>query len=850
MPLSPRAAAALELCLGFAAGGVAVRARWPFEVDVLEVTELAPWRDPAAGALLLGLALASAAMRPVARHGQPAWLWLAGVLVGVGTGLFDAATHVGSVWPWLALGAAAAYFAQRRGSTRIESADEAPISADSSRRSTGYVAVFALASGITTALIALARLAARTMPDAPPDHSVRALGFTLLLCVGAVAFGRPFTVRPGGDATWTETERRRALGALTIAAYGSFAALVVVGGLTTPRGLRALMRRFDLDVAASGTFEFDLVVALATFVLPAFALGAALHILRARRAWLALAFGAAAGVLHGSAVPALEPGALASDASAPVLGSARLVLQGLLVAGSGAVLGSLGTSGAARVLGCAAGLSAVALGALLNVSPVRVMKAFERFPAAPIAIAEGASGQYLIDPGGAGLRRATLDQRALAPNAEYARLDRDTLVASFGLVSAAQRVDGVAVLFVGPLTPGRVMALSELGATRVDRTAGYWRDLAALEAGLDVRVPELATEGAPFAGRVVSLEGARAALEGHAYDLVIVPPIEGNRGRFEVPESWLGSTGAVCVVWLAAADDAARAVDAPRVLLAANGAEHLAIGLVRGAAPNDVPTPDAAPWLPLAPPHGSLRALQRLRLTEDSRGAENERELAARLARGARGTVWEDLTEGLQMHFAAQRPSSPFETAAQRIELDREALDRLFAHGTLGPPDLFTRGLWEGLVETLRARREVGLTYDLIEPLAELWAPWPAGALALAWADTEELDPAGAAERLAPVAAQLPGDRALALGYAEALRAAGRPADAASALARLIDVVGPERGLRKALARALIEAQDPDGRTLAQELLREDPEDREVWALLGPLQGASPGALLGPPRER
>ena len=118
MPLSPRAAAALELCSGFAAGGVAVRARWPFEVDVLEVTEIAPWRDPAAGALLVGLALASAAVRPVARLGQPAWLWLAGVLAGLGTGLFDAATHMGPVWPWLALGATVAYFAQRHGPRR------------------------------------------------------------------------------------------------------------------------------------------------------------------------------------------------------------------------------------------------------------------------------------------------------------------------------------------------------------------------------------------------------------------------------------------------------------------------------------------------------------------------------------------------------------------------------------------------------------------------------------------------------------------------------------------------------------------------------------------------------------
>ncbi|MEZ6014583.1 MAG: hypothetical protein R3F49_05675 [Planctomycetota bacterium] len=861
----------LDLWIGFAAGAVGARARWPLAPDLLEATGLEPWREAAASALGLALALALVALRPRRQLARPGLTLLIGALLGAGSALLDP-LHGGPVsarspLPWLALGGiglwVAARFARARQGDLVTTpparqgieAQGGLLAGDRSaprgagralERAALWVALALAAAGVTAALAALGAIAARTMPDSQADHAARALTLVALLVVGAFAFGRPFTQderpRAGGD--------RGAFVALVLAAFAALAALVVVSGMTTPQGLRALARRFDLDVIDSGTLPFDALVTMATYVLPAFALGAALHLVRTRGAWFALALGAAGGALFAGLRPPLGSELDAVQGALPALldgaTSSSRVMGGLFAAGLGALAGALSGAPAAgrgqRLALGLAGLAACGIAARATVAPVRVMRAYERFQPTPIAIVEGASGQFIVDPGGSGLERVTLDHRALAPTSERARGDRDQLASAFALLDDAARARGPRVLLVGLLTPGRAYTLAGLGAARVDRTAGHWRDLAAIEPFTHRNVDG----DLVFAGDLIAPRVARARARDGAYDLIVVPAVEGSRPDATFLATPDAPTRTVQVQWLCADDDAAHAPLADHVLLASSGAEHFVLGRVHGAEPPRTPTASRPAYVPFAASGAPYRVAARLRAAPDARGAENEAQSAARFADAARGGPWDDLAQGLVLHLAAQQPSSPFETAAQRVELDQRALERLFAHGTLGPPDLFTRGLWNGLVEVLRAKRDVARTYEVVEPLAALWGSWSEGTLALAWADVEELDTEGALARLAPLVAAAPGERELVLGYAAALLDAQRAPEAADALSKLVALAPGDRGARKALARAQIEADDPAGRALALELLRDDPEDRELWGLLGPLKGEAP-ALSGPP---
>jgi len=166
----------------------------------------------------------------------------------------------------------------------------------------------------------------------------------------------------------------------------------------------------------------------------------------------------------------------------------------------------------------------------------------------------------------------------------------------------------------------------------------------------------------------------------------------------------------------------------------------------------------------------------------------------------------DELTAGLAKHLAVQALSSPWAGRAERTELDPDALTHLLAAAIAGEPDRLTRGVWDGLAAVLVGKRDVEAIWEWVEPVAEEWGDWFEGEVALAHADLESLDVDAAAARVA------------------ALTPPTRPAG-----------IARWRALRRALARGYKDEDRLDeARAMVQQLLKEDPDDREAWGLLGP----------------
>jgi tetratricopeptide (TPR) repeat protein len=280
-------------------------------------------------------------------------------------------------------------------------------------------------------------------------------------------------------------------------------------------------------------------------------------------------------------------------------------------------------------------------------------------------------------------------------------------------------------------------------------------------------------------------------------------------------------------VWVSAdADGAARRAWSPRVLLSSDGVERLALGMQDG--PLGAPAGDRAP--PVA-------AWRRASTWSFDRARANRAAVSRRLAAASAGTPLEPLCRGLAEHDAVQRLSSPWETDAQKIELAPQALLSL-REAALNPwldahLRTYVRDLWEGLALTLAGKREIDLIYEHVEPLAEAYPPWPALERVLAYADSEMLDPEGAAERLRRVVERDPYDLAARLDRARALSMANRPAEAAAELRAVLEVQPDRQDVRRRLAVALVRANDPEGRPMVEELCLEDPDDEELRVYLG-----------------
>jgi hypothetical protein len=343
-----------------------------------------------------------------------------------------------------------------------------------------------------------------------------------------------------------------------------------------------------------------------------------------------------------------------------------------------------------------------------------------------------------------------------------------------------------------------------------------------------------AIEGQLFAagelptGDVIGPAEAERRLESGAFDLVIAPPTAPRGTR--APE-WPREGHPPAVAWLYADGELAHRDLGERVLLASDGLDHLALGVHRGEGGGE-------PGISVGRPRAGRTALQVLAMWPFDRSREFLRETTARLALANRGTAYADLTQGLELHFAAQARSSPWETDAQSTEIDGAALAHLraaaLAAGEGTAEERFLSSLWNGLARTLVEKRSIELIYKHIEPLAEALGPWPELERALAHADLEMLDPASAATHMRAVLAEEPYDLDARLTLAKALEMAGDPAAAAVELAWVLEIQPERRELRRWRAMALVRAGDPEGGALLEELLAEDPADEELLRYRGP----------------
>jgi tetratricopeptide (TPR) repeat protein len=192
-----------------------------------------------------------------------------------------------------------------------------------------------------------------------------------------------------------------------------------------------------------------------------------------------------------------------------------------------------------------------------------------------------------------------------------------------------------------------------------------------------------------------------------------------------------------------------------------------------------------------------------------------------------------DLARGLGLHFAAQSFSSPYESRAQQIEVEEDALRAFFAAVPRAELDPLSREVWEGLAWLCMEKRlpDFGLVY--LEPVAEAHVPWPSLDHAVARSYRELLDPEGALRFLQRALKARPGDPDLLL---EAALCAEDIGDIQGAISRLVEArsrAPGRRDLERAYALLLHRTGNPSARPILEGLLEDFPEDMELLQALG-----------------
>lgn len=684
--------------------------------------------------------------------------------------------------------------------------------------------------GAALALEAVARHVELFSSGVARDEHAFDATFLVLALVGAAAFG--------GFARLSHL--RKLAFPVLLAALGSsaYVSLAMIDSIGDFRGLDEFVRKFGSDLSWHGTLAFDALLAAAIYVVPAFVLGALVCSTRRRSSLLWASAGAAAGV---AIVPWLLRHAPDASTGEAETFAAHFVVVGALVGVVGATLGIVfdtRRSGFARI----AGIASAALCALpvptVVVKPIFVLSPWGKFPVLPFLAFETPTGLATVEPSRGNFKLATIDRRAVTPELAQATADVRRIEIACELLAPAKRAAGkLRVLWIGQMSVVRASVLEVNGVERVDRSAAWWPAMERLEAELFGDTPRPA-------GDVVPPDEARERLENGAYDLVIAPPVAGDMpsfGTIEAPRDtlvvrWFGIDEPPLVDALPRSTffEDGQLVERAAVVVASHGFEDLALGLVTHghlASRADAQRPLVLDFDPALARRSPLALLfERKVFRIDAQRAL----FGAALAAGAEGTPDERVIDALGTFLAAQTPSSPWETAAQQIELPDAVLEALAADARERAPTPFVRGLWEWTARVLVEKREVQRIDRFVKPVADAHGPWVVLSWALARADVEALDPAAAAARMRPLATS--DMRRVEVWYtlAEAEELSGELAAAARAWRRAAELAPQDPGIARRLAMALVRSGDPEGRAHVERILAEHPEDEDLKPFLGP----------------
>jgi len=714
--------------------------------------------------------------------------------------------------------------------------------------------LFAIGLGCAFALETLAHEVRLFTLATSADDTVVAGVFLALLTIGAAAFG-PLLARLG-------PERTRFAGLAAASAAATLVGFLFLRVLT-PAGLHSYLRGFDrvlevarlldgklggslglaaiptLDGASIGTLWTTAVLAAAALIAPAFVLGAALGATRhAGRLAPALA-GAALGLI----VLPFVIRARGEPLSFAELGSAspawELALIGTSTAAVGLVLVAF-TAPTSRAWGCSI---ALVLALVPWLRPRLVLWSLSPWSpklVQPELVWPTAEGLLTVEPARGGRPVLTLDRNRLTPLAEEEATDERRLRLAWSLLADERRSGTVRALFVGQLTPPRARVLRSLGELELDRTAPWHAAMPAIEGLLFFRDEE------PPPGQAVTTAEARSKLADHGYDWVVAAPAHGPivSWKSEARELWAGAEaprltdlelprGTLGLAWLGGDSLAPRRASFEPLILSVEQLDSLSLGLVRGLEPaartaagplfriERCAGPGPASFLCTMP---QLRAFRLQRAWTSSLASDQAPELA----------------RGLALHFGAQGLSSPYETRAQQIELDEDALRAFSAAaaepGALDPP---TRTLWEALAWLMTEKRmpEEALVY--LEPLAERFAPWPALDHAVARAYREVLEPGAAQPFLERARLARPADAELLLESALCAQDLGDFRGAVGFLERALSLQPGRHDLERALGLALVRLGDARGRARIERLLAETPDDPELLEALAAQSSAA-----------
>ena len=767
------------------------------------------WR--ATALILLGVALWKT------REGLRATLLLA-VAAGFALQGFVAGPRHGTPWVGLVVAGIAAWIGASW--VRTKSAPAPPPEGAHAANPGEMAGIFVAGGGVAIALEAIARHVRPFGSGLAQDDTAFALAFLAFLALGAGAFGWIASARA--------LQRLSFPVLLAATAASCFVSLALIDVLTDHLGLASFTRRFGLRAVDRGTLGWDLLIGAGAFVLPSLLLGAALAGARGRRALTCLVLGAACGLL---AVPRMFGGAADAQATDEGMYSAQLVPIGTLIAAAGAALAILSESRRRPAARWAA--VAIALACLLPMrtpEAIFVIAPWDQRLIAPYLVVDTGHGLATVEPSPGGLKVATLERRMLTPALQQAAADVQRLRDAFALLSDERRAEGgIEVLFVGQLSPLRAYHLALLGAARIDRSAAWWEVMPRLEH--ELFVDDAGNMPVPLPdGEVLAPDDACARLDDGRYDLVIAAPGSADAPaveRLEAPAS------TVLVRWLSLEQPLRGIVGAETAVLSAHGLEMPALGIVTNA-----PEPDgelglrlrrieSSPWDQYAPTPLAWS------LTREMNRADKARAAAFRAILAGWRPTPPPFARGLEAHYAAQVPSSPYENEAQRVEISDDALEPLALDARAGLDD-FTRRMWEWIAQTLVGKRDVERIDRWIGPLAAAHAPWPELEVPLAYADLEGLDAPAAIERLERVVAGKPASASAWFALGEAREIAGDAQGATAAFKQAHALLPADERVRRRLAMAACRSGDPLGRVLAQEIVSANPKDEEMQAYLEP----------------